>query len=267
VNKTPTETIPVWARNLLKKLHGELSIDVELLDLPGWRTICAVKSPHDLIIVAESLSELSACPACGGPATALQRYGLMRPQYVFDVPARGQRVRLYFRLQRYLCTAGKCRKTSVQPLSGLDARRRATERLVRYIEREAFKVNKTFIMVADEVGVSDQLVRNISTDCAERLEKARRIETPLWLAIDEVYIKKKERCVLTSPAERRFVDILFGNDQQTVLKALLQLPDRRSIKVVTMGIYAPYYGVLRRVLPQAAIVIDRYHVQERPTAC
>lgn len=256
------DSVPVWARELLDQLDGELIVGVELLDLPGWQTICALKSPSDLIVVAEPTTELSSCPACGARSSALRRYGKTKPRYVHDVPIRGRRARIYFRLQRYKCTAGKCKTTSPHPLSGIEPRRRATERLVRHIELEAFKINKTFVTVADEVGVSEQLVRNIFTDCAERLEKSRRVEAPFWLAIDEVYIRKKERCVLTAPGERRFVDILFGNDQQTVLKALLQLPNRRKVEVVTMDMCPPYYGVIRRALRHAAIVIDRYHVQE-----
>jgi transposase len=119
------------------------------------------QAPHDLIIVAEPTTELTPCRGCGAHSSALQRYGQTSPRYVYDVPIRGQRVRIYFRLQRYRCTAGKCKTTSLHPLSGIDPRRRATERFVQHVEQEAFKINKTFVMVADDVGVSEQLVRNI----------------------------------------------------------------------------------------------------------
>jgi transposase len=41
---------------------------------------------------------------------------------------------------------------------------------------------------------------------------------------------------------------------------LLQLPGRHGVEVVTMDMWAPYLGAVRLLLPNAKIVVDRYHV-------
>lgn len=135
-----------------------------------------------------------------------------------------------------------------------------TIRLNKYIEHEAFSIFRTFSGVADEVGVSEQVVRNIFTARGEQLETGRRIETPQWLAIDEVHVGKKEYCVLTDPVRRCVIGLLPRNEQMALGKCLLQLPDRHTVQVVTMDMCLPYRAVVQRLLPQASIVVDRYHV-------
>jgi transposase len=151
-------------------------------------------------------------------------------------------------------------KTTQQYAPGLDEQHHMTERLVKYIESESFNIAKTFSALADEVGVSVQLIRNMFTVRAEQLEKIRRIETPEWLAIDEVYINSKARCIITDPLRRRVADILPSNAQDALEKWLLQIPNRGSVKIVTIDMWAVYLGAVRRLLPQAAIIVDRYHV-------
>jgi transposase len=137
-----------------------------------------------------------------------------------------------------------------------------TVRLYEYIERESFNIFRTFSNIADETGVHELAVRDIFTARAAQLDKIKLIETPRWIAIDEVYPKKKNepRCVVSAPEFRRVLDLLPDNKRVTITKWLLNLPDRHSVAVVTMDMWDPYRSVVRRLLPGAAIVVDRYHV-------
>jgi len=78
--------------------------------------------------------------------------------------------------------------------------------------------------------------------------------------MDEVYIRRKAHCVATDPVRRRVVDILKDNKQGVIETWLLQLPNRSNVKMVTIDMWPSYLGAIRRLLPQAAIVVDRYHV-------
>jgi transposase len=142
----------------------------------------------------------------------------------------------------------------------MDERRALTLRLAEYIEREAFNIFRSFSDIADEVGVSEKSVRDAFTAGAERREKARYISTPEWLAIDEVYLGTGEHCVVSDPLGQRVLELLPDNRQTTLAKWLLQLPDRHHIKLVTMDMWEPYRGAIGRLLSQARIVVDRYHV-------
>lgn len=68
------------------------------------------------------------------------------------------------------------------------------------------------------------------------------------------------RCVLTGINEHLLVEMLPKRDKQTVINYLDSLPDSNNIKVVTMDMYRPYREAVYECLPDAAIVIDRFHV-------
>jgi transposase len=248
----------------LKKLEskldgvpGVLCVGGDILNLPGWRTTRYKETDHDLIITATPLIEHETPCGCGAPATNLQRWGFTQESYVRDLPIRCKRTRIYFKQQRYRCACGR---TILRPLPGVDDRRRLTTRLLEYIEREAFSIFKTFLDLGDEVGVGEKTVRDICTERAELLEKERIVETPRWLAIDEVHVGKRVHCVITDPVRRQVLDVLPNNSQRTLGTWLLQLPNRHQVEVVTMDMCPSYRGAVSQVLSQAEIVVDRYHV-------
>jgi DNA-binding Lrp family transcriptional regulator len=101
-----------------------------------------------------------------------------------------------------------------------------TSRLVEYVERESYDLFRNFSDLADEVGCSEQTVRNIFTKRAKQLEgeelarrREGRYQPPEWIAIDEVYPQKKaEYCVISAPALRRVLDILSVNQEKELFK-------------------------------------------------
>jgi transposase len=247
----------VWLEQRLEKVEGSWCADGELLNLSGWRTIKYYETANDIIVIAETISEIKDECSCGAVASTFQRWGHAAPAYIHDLPIRCKRVRIYFRQQRYRCACGKTYQT---PPTGLDERHALTTQLAQHIKYEAFNIFRTFSGIADETGVSEQLVRNIFTARGEQLEKNRRIEPSRWIAIDEVHAGKHEYCVITDPVRRSVIDLLPKNEQMSLGKCLLQLPDRHSVQVVTIDMYRQYRMVVQRLLPQAKIVVDRYHV-------
>lgn len=238
-------------------LSGVWCVGGDILNLAGWRTDRYKETDTDLIIFASITAENVLTCKCGVPSAKLQRWGFTSPTYIYDLPVRGKRTRIYFQQRRYRCPCGS---TLQQLPPSVDEGRRITSRLSHYIKHEAFNIYKTFVDLANEVGVSEKLVRDIFTERAEQLEKKRVIETPRWLAIDEVHAGKKEYCVITDPICQQVLDILPNNFQPTLSKWLLQLPNRRQVEVVTIDMWRSYLGAVHQVLSQAQVVVDRYHV-------
>jgi len=242
----------------IEAVEGTWCGDGDLLHLPGWRTLKYKETDDDIIILAELTTEPTDPCVCGASVSAFQKWGLTPLAYLHDLPNRCKRTRLYYQKQRYRCM--KCERTFVQPVAGMDEQRRLTLRLNTYIKREGLNLFRTFADLADEVGYSEQTIRDIVSGHAAELEKTRRIETPQWISIDEVYIEGKERCVITDPDRRRVIHMLPTNSQTELVTWLLQIPNRHRIKLVTIDMWGPYLGAVRLVLPQAIIVVDRYHV-------
>lgn len=242
----------------LEKLDG-VWCEGEVLNLPGWRTLKYRETADDIIVLAETTSEVSTPCNCRSTTTNVRRWGFTNPSYVHDLPIRSKRVRVYFRLQRSRCL--ECGVTIQQPAVSIHEKRAMTSRLVEYIERESFSMFRSFSHLADEVGCSEQTIRNMFTARASQLEKGRCIDTPEWIAIDEVYPRKNNKyCVLSDPISRQIIDIL-PDDKPTTLKTwLLYLPDRHKVKVVTTDMFLPYRAAVHRLIPDAHVIVDRYHV-------
>jgi transposase len=242
----------------IEVLEGAWCEDGDLLHLPSWRTLRYKETDSDIIVLAELITEPTEPCLCGASVSAFQKWGLAPLAYLHDLPHRDKRVRLYYQKQRYRCT--KCERTFLQPMVGTDEQRRLTPRLNAYIKREGLNLFRTFADLGDEVGYSEQTIRDIVSGHAAELEKARQIETPLWISIDEVHIEGQERCVITNPEGKKVIHMLATNSQMELATWLLHFPDRHRIRLVTIDMWAPYLGAVRLVLPKAIIVVDRYHV-------
>src|SRR5207253_823203 len=134
-----------------------------ILNLPGWRSVKYYETEDDIIVIAMPTTEPTNPCDCGN--SKYRKWGPAALSYVHDLPIRCKRTRVYFARQRYCCACGK---TFQQLPVGIDGRHRITARLAGYIEREAFSIFRTFSAIANEVGVSEQLVRNKLTERAEQ---------------------------------------------------------------------------------------------------
>jgi transposase len=225
---------------------------------PLWRTDSVAETETQFIVEAELLSEPLQCPSCQRiSAFSLYRHGTVR-RTITDAPVRGKAVVIHFQQQRYICTGGKCRRTYFQPLDGVDETRLATVRLVRYVERQALL--KPFRQVAQEVGLSDKTVRSVFTDYVARMDATHRFETPRVLSIDGVYVKRKERLILSDPERRLILALKPSVKERAVFDALCALPDRHLIEVVSQDMSHSLRRAVEAALPQAQIVVDTYHV-------
>lgn len=212
------------------------------------------ENPHDYRITAICNTLPKACPHCGCLLN-VDEYG-RREQLFMDLPIHAKRVGVAVQRQRYRCR--ECHKTFIQPLPEMDDNRRTSRRLLAYIEQESLV--RTFTSIAEDVGLTEGAIRAIFRGHIAGLEERVVFETPTWLGIDEVHLLKKPRCVLTNVQDKTMVDILKTRNLETVTKRLLKFPDRSKIELVTMDMWKPYRDAVRAVLPQAQIVVDKYHV-------
>ena len=237
---------------------------MNLLNLPDWNIEHVEDSARDYRVHATYTPEPSACIHCGRGtlfAGKLYRHGT-REQLLMDLPAHGKRVGILLTRNRYRCQ--DCGKTFLQPLPDVDERSQMTRRLVRHIE--VHSVRKTFTAVADEVGVDEKTVRNLFHAYVERLDRTTVFETPEWMGMDEVHLLKKPRAVFTNIKERTIIAVLEKRTKKVVLAHLKAMPDKERIEVVTMDMWNPYYDAVQEAMPDAAIIIDKFHVVRMASA-
>jgi len=174
---------------------------------------------------------LTICPACGAGTDQLKGNGT-RGQLLLDEPRGSLSVLMKLRRRSYSCRV--CKASKLVPLDCLAESRRMTRRLELYIQRKSLL--RPFSEIAQETGVSSKTVRQIFRDHAKVLEDEReeRCPMPRVLGLDGVYIKSKERAILTDP-ERGLVINLVPTVRANDLGAARRcMPGSERVEVVTI---------------------------------
>ncbi len=146
----------------------------------------------------------------------------------------------------------------METLPEMDDKRRMTERLARWIGPRA--LHYPFTQVAEEIGVTEGTIRNVAHDYIDALEQAHHFVTPEWLGIDEIHLLRRPRAVLTNLQENTVIDLLPNRDKRHVLHYLAALKHKERIHTVAMDMWRPYRDAVRAVLPDATVVVDKFHV-------
>ena len=226
----------------------------DLLFLPD---LTAIEPPQenetDMMFKVEANQPPERCPKCGFDKLYKRS---SRQQLIMDLPIRLKRVGLQMNRRRYKCR--ECGSTFWERLISIDEKRSMTKRLLKSIEEQS--MSKTFVEVAESIGVDEKTVRNIFKDYVAFKEQEYQFETPKWLGIDEIHIIRKPRLVLTNVERRTIFDIKPNRNKETVIQRLTEISDRTYIEYVTMDMWKPYKDAVNIVLPHAKVVVDKFHV-------
>lgn len=223
-----------------------------ILNLTAYTVLSVDHTDHDYHIKAETKAIPTHCPTC--KSNNLVSFG-RREQLVKDLPMHGRRVGIYVSTRRMKCLP--CAKTFSETLPEVDENRAMTSRLLDWVGKQA--IRRTFTSIAEEVGITEGTVRGIFRDYINELERTVRFETPKWMGIDEIHLIKP-RGVITNIHNRTVAEVLRDRNKKTIADYLFRLKDREYVQYVAMDMWRPYREAVQDVLPQANIVIDKFHV-------
>lgn len=225
-----------------------------MLNWPAWSILGVEENDYDYCVAAQPQTAPTACVYCG-TVGELQQYGT-REQRFMDLPIHAKRVGIYVPRRRFRCKA--CARLFIEPLLEMDDRHYMTRRLVERIKNES--LNRTFVEVADMAGIDEKTVRLIFQEHTSSLEQEMQFITPACLGLDELYLLGKPRGILTNIEQRTIFDLLKDRNKATVKKRLAELKQGERVEIVTVDMWRPYREAVQEVLPQAQIVVDKFHV-------
>ena len=228
---------------------------MNFLNLPNWNITTSTESEDAYLVEARPLSLPSCCPHCASCLFVKHGTDIQR---IHDLPSQGKHVLIRVKRQRFRCKS--CRKTFFEPLPDLDEKRLATMRLIRYIERKSLSTRRTFISVAEEVGLDSRTVRNIFHDYVALLDQTVVFETPSIMGIDELYVLGHARAVITNLVDKTIIEVLPDRKKQTIIHYLTRLPNNITIKFVCIDMWKSYKEAIQQVLPKSQIVVDKFHI-------
>lgn len=204
-----------------------------------------------------------SCPRCG-VVDRLYKHGAK--EFTFrDAPVHGRQAVVDVTRQRYRCR--ECNETFWQPIPDIDDNRRMMRRCLAYIEDHALSRPNTH--VAADVGVDEKIVRLIGGEYARHLQvhHAATITAPRILGIDELKLAGAMRAIFMNIETGRPIELLHTHHVPQVTQFLHWLPGKENVEVVTIDMWKGYKLAAERTMPQAKIVVDKWHVQRLVNMC
>lgn len=222
-----------------------------MLNLWNLKQVSVRDADGEYHIVANAVTPTPFC--CG----ATLRNGTKAVEFV-DTPMHGKRVTIEVRMQRYKCKG--CGATLYPEIPHMHERHRMTQRCFEYICENGTK--RSWSALGAEIGIDAQTVSDIWNTWADGVLDKLRPTTPEWLGIDELFIMRKYRAVITDVRNRALVTMLPSRDMGTLHAYFTERIEGDKVQVVTMDMWTPYRDTVRACFPKAKIVVDRFHVMK-----
>mgnify|MGYP000869622191 CR=1 FL=1 len=234
----------------------------KLLKLPEFEVTDLKQNEYDMGIYVQTRNRPNYCPVCGSTDPPLVIYK-SRQQIVRDLSIHGQRVGLFINRRYYQCQ--ECSGRFSEPLDCIDGKNRMTVRLRDYIAQQA--KFSPFSTIENDLKISHTTIRKIFLEEVEKLPSLKNMCTPRILGIDEIclvndsnYKRKQPWAVIANGEERTVMEMLKDRSKPAIIQALNSLQNPSNVEVVTMDMWAGYRNAVYETLPNAIVVIDKFHV-------
>lgn len=225
----------------------------ELLDMKDIEIIHLETGTDKISIEFQLKRREHICPACKTLTNRIHDYRL---QVVKDLPIQGRHVFWYYRKRRYRCDC--CSKRFAEQLYLLPRYHRITSRVVAYGLDELSR-KQSNRDAAQRLGVSASSIGR----WLKLLSYYPPKQLPEVIAIDEFRGNaggEKFQCILTAPTHKSIIDILPSRKSHELIDYFKRFENRKAVKYVVMDMCVPYFEIAKTFLPNAKIVIDRFHV-------
>lgn len=122
-------------------------------------------------------------------------------------------------------------------------------------------ISTPFATLANEYGLSVSKISTIFKEYAKEIYSDYKVVAPRVLGIDEKHVAHHARGVFVDVENGKLLEIAINNKQETMEKIIKSFEGYdTNIKVVTMDMSGGYNTIVQRLLPNAVVVIDKYHV-------
>ena len=242
--------------------HPLISIPLDIPDVRVLQT--ELTKDGELILTVESTLTTTTCRRCG--RTISQRHGLDEPRLLRHLPSFGRVVYLRIRPKRFCCPWCEGHPTTTQQLDWYDPNALHTKAFERHLIVQL--VNSTISDVEAKEDVTYAALEGILDRWIATSVEWQTLEPFATLGIDEIALLKGHRDFVaiisaqTDAGELHVLAVLPDRLKATLLAWLLSMPDaiRAHITTVCTDIWEGYITAVEEVLPNAMIVLDRFHV-------
>jgi transposase len=242
--------------------HPLISIPLDIPDVRVLQT--ELTKAGELILTVESTLSSTICRRCG--RTISERHGVDEPRLLRHLPSFGRVVYLRIRPKRFRCPYCDDHPTTTQTLDWYDPQALHTKAYERHLI--VLLVTSTFSDVEAKEDVTADALLGILDRWIGRSVDWDALSPLATLGIDEIALLKGHRdfvaviSALSEGGELYVLAVLPDRLKATVLAWLESIPQaiREQIRSVCTDIWEGYITAVAEVLPDATIVLDRFHV-------
>ncbi len=238
----------------------------KMLDLHEFEVTDFKQNDNDMGFYVQKRNRPKVCPACGCYEPELVIYK-SRNQTVRDINTLGKRCALIIKRRYYECR--ECGSHFAEPLNSVGEGERITKRLRSLIAEKAAYV--PFVELEAEYQISDTTIRKVFLERVNDLPKASELETPRVLGIDEICLmkddfqRKQPWAIIANGDKNTVMEVLRDRSKPSIVNFLKSMKDPQKIEVVTMDMWPGYRNAVYETLPNALVVIDKFHVVKMAT--
>ena len=241
--------------------NPQLKLMTDLLDLGGVIvTNYQIIAEVGVVLHLESTENQATCPCCGSKSSKLHQNNELT---IRDLPWGEQAV--YLKINRRQMRCKKCGKKFSEELSYVRKKRNYTDRLRNKIIREV--LNSDIKNTAEINGLSEQEIETMLKDLGEEL-RTKKPENLKRLGIDEIALIKGQGnyyVVFVDIDTGKLIGIAEKRTEKEVIEYLKSWGEAvlGQIEEVSIDLWVGYKNVAKKLMPQAQIVSDRFHVMKQ----
>ena len=198
------------------------------------------------------------CSVCG--QGSLFCYDTLKERCVEDLPFGENRVYLKFAERRIVCPY--CGKIHIEKLPGITPKSRQTDRFRLRLARECEDASVS--AVARRYGLNDETVRRIDKEFLAKREQISIMPICRRLGIDEIALKKGHfyATVFYDHDQKNVLHMIEGRKREDVEKFFKSMGKEwcESVEEVTSDLWRAYKSAVKKYLPNAVIITDKFHV-------
>jgi transposase len=241
---------------------AQITLPLEIPDVRVLKT--EINQAGEVIITVESIKKETRCRKCG--RTISKFHGYDEWVQVRYLPVFGRSSYLRYRPRRYQCLDCADHTTTTQRLAWHEP---GSQFSLDYEDHLLVQlIHNTIEDVRIKEGLSYDLVLGVLERRIEPRVNWSQFSHLGTLGLDEIASKKGQGDYLVIVTARqadgrlRILGVLPNREKDTVVEFLRSIPERlkRSIHTVCSDMYDGYTAAVQAVLPDARLVIDRFHV-------
>ncbi len=217
-----------------------------------------------ILYEAEAKERPQKCmnPICGHIITP--HIHSSKTNLIRDIKSEGKLVYINLTIKRYRCP--DCHSVFPDKFSFFAKNAHITNRLKQEFVDRCIK-GETFTYIGNDYSVDHKTVAAAFKAYSDSHKDLLTYDyTPEILGLDEAHIDNHYRLVVTDIKKQRLIDMKRDNKSST-LKTYLKTLDENICKCATMDFAPAYAKCVKTILPDALIVIDKFHAVQEVNRC